>query len=602
MHPPRRSPVRRSDGEPLSEVAWGRARLRGVIAPRSLLALALGITLACSKSDSSEGDAAKSKDEPPSGESKTPSDAEGQEPKASGSDEGKGTDDASGCKLDRVTQLVASLEGKGLRDLRREVGGQLLKVCTLPPVVAAYLELRRPPTEVDPGMPAEALVLDGIREVHDAVCPDGGGVFIEAAAMPRVQRAHIIYDECGLGRFDLMSREAFALIDLPSLVPFHVHTWLKEQGASKEEAGRLAAGVALLAVRDWQHPQAELPGRGMKLDPVPDGIGIYVTENAIASPRESFAVLGAGTVKPEDRTEGVIPGLKDHLEREAARAKSGSTPGPVRLLLSIDGKVPYATVVDVVLTAHDAGIDDVQLLGETAELEFGALAVTSSEGANGDDPPLVVMQGAEGFSLHYEGKPLRRLESGREDPWDYEALRKLAGDFKRLYPDTDRALVSADASLAKHDDVFRMSDALREHYPKIMLDAPPDPAPDAEVETGESTEDESSMRGKLSHGKVAAKGAYDEQDIVDVVKDDLADLRSCYEKGLERDPTLAGRVDVQFVIGPTGRVPVSVVSNTTLSDRNVANCIAKAVKRFKFAKPRGGGSVVVTYPFKLAPK
>ena len=44
-----------------------------------------------------------------------------------------------------------------------------------------------------------------------------------------------------------------------------------------------------------------------------------------------------------------------------------------------------------------------------------------------------------------------------------------------------------------------------------------------------------------------------------------------------------------------------MVSSTTLSDKNVGNCVAKAVKRWKFPKPRGGGNVVVTYPFVLEP-
>ena len=40
---------------------------------------------------------------------------------------------------------------------------------------------------------------------------------------------------------------------------------------------------------------------------------------------------------------------------------------------------------------------------------------------------------------------------------------------------------------------------------------------------------------------------------------------------------------------------------TTLKDAAVGNCIAKAVRRWKFPKPRGGGSVIVSYPFVLQP-
>ena len=40
---------------------------------------------------------------------------------------------------------------------------------------------------------------------------------------------------------------------------------------------------------------------------------------------------------------------------------------------------------------------------------------------------------------------------------------------------------------------------------------------------------------------------------------------------------------------------------SSLKDKSVGNCIAKAVKRWKFPKPREGKSVKVTYPFNLSP-
>ena len=64
---------------------------------------------------------------------------------------------------------------------------------------------------------------------------------------------------------------------------------------------------------------------------------------------------------------------------------------------------------------------------------------------------------------------------------------------------------------------------------------------------------------------------------------------------------LSGRVAVQFVIGTTGKVSNSVVASDTTKDKQVSRCIAKAVKRWKFPKPRGGGQVIVTYPFNLSP-
>ncbi len=106
---------------------------------------------------------------------------------------------------------------------------------------------------------------------------------------------------------------------------------------------------------------------------------------------------------------------------------------------------------------------------------------------------------------------------------------------------------------------------------------------------------------RVRQAKANVKGALDKDIIRRIVRNHLNEVRYCYNQGLVRNPNLKGRVKVQFTIGPTGKVPVAVVQESTLKDRNVAQCVAKAVKRWKFPKPRGGGNVVVSYPFVLEP-
>lgn len=102
-------------------------------------------------------------------------------------------------------------------------------------------------------------------------------------------------------------------------------------------------------------------------------------------------------------------------------------------------------------------------------------------------------------------------------------------------------------------------------------------------------------------GKATVRGALDKDIIRRVVRAHINQVSHCYNQGLVRDPTLQGRVAIQFTIGGTGKVPVSVVSSSTLKDKSVGNCIASAVKRWKFPKPQGGATVMVTYPFVLNP-
>jgi len=106
---------------------------------------------------------------------------------------------------------------------------------------------------------------------------------------------------------------------------------------------------------------------------------------------------------------------------------------------------------------------------------------------------------------------------------------------------------------------------------------------------------------RVRQAKANVKGALDKDIIRRIVRAHINEVRYCYNQGLARDPNLKGRVSVQFTIGPSGQVPVAVVAENSLKDNNVANCVAKAVKRWKFPKPPGGGNAVVTYPFVLEP-
>ncbi|MBL4688294.1 MAG: TonB family protein [Nannocystaceae bacterium] len=106
---------------------------------------------------------------------------------------------------------------------------------------------------------------------------------------------------------------------------------------------------------------------------------------------------------------------------------------------------------------------------------------------------------------------------------------------------------------------------------------------------------------RVRQAKATVKGAMDKDIIRRIVRSHINEVRYCYNQGLVRDPNLKGRVSIQFTIGPTGKVPAAVVASSSVKDKNVGNCIAKAVKRWKFPRPRSGGNAVVTYPFVLNP-
>jgi len=76
-------------------------------------------------------------------------------------------------------------------------------------------------------------------------------------------------------------------------------------------------------------------------------------------------------------------------------------------------------------------------------------------------------------------------------------------------------------------------------------------------------------------------------------------IRFCYESQLTRFPKLNGKVAVRFVITAAGTVSSSQVAQSTVNNGELETCIAGRVQTWIFPKPKGGGVVIVTYPFIL---
>ncbi len=71
-----------------------------------------------------------------------------------------------------------------------------------------------------------------------------------------------------------------------------------------------------------------------------------------------------------------------------------------------------------------------------------------------------------------------------------------------------------------------------------------------------------------------------------------AKFRSCYNTGLQSDPTMQGAVTISAKIAPNGEVSsADIASNSGLS-ASVASCIARAVRNANFDAPGGTGSTI----------
>jgi TonB family protein len=92
-------------------------------------------------------------------------------------------------------------------------------------------------------------------------------------------------------------------------------------------------------------------------------------------------------------------------------------------------------------------------------------------------------------------------------------------------------------------------------------------------------------------------GSLDKDLIRQVIRSHRDQIRYCYETQLARFPKLAGKVAVKFVISAAGTVASSTVAQSTVGNQELEVCVAGRVRTWVFPKPKGGGVVVVTYPF-----
>ncbi len=97
-------------------------------------------------------------------------------------------------------------------------------------------------------------------------------------------------------------------------------------------------------------------------------------------------------------------------------------------------------------------------------------------------------------------------------------------------------------------------------------------------------------------GDVQLEGAKATRPIADVDRVIAAfrgRFRQCYERGLQSNPKLTGKMTMNVVVSSNGEVESASDNGSTLADKDVLTCIQNVVKRAQFSAPGEGGSTVV---------
>jgi len=102
---------------------------------------------------------------------------------------------------------------------------------------------------------------------------------------------------------------------------------------------------------------------------------------------------------------------------------------------------------------------------------------------------------------------------------------------------------------------------------------------------------------RIEPGTILYEGSLSKEEIQRVVEQFMAQIKYCYEKEFQKDPSLEGKLLANWIIAAEGNVNVSKMIQNTMNNQKVENCVLRVINRMVFPKPRGGGIVKVNYPF-----
>jgi len=132
---------------------------------------------------------------------------------------------------------------------------------------------------------------------------------------------------------------------------------------------------------------------------------------------------------------------------------------------------------------------------------------------------------------------------------------------------------------------------------QLELEAPA-PEPDAAVPT-EVAEEPKKRTGGGQRDDWDCSG--DLQGASQVINEQRAQVRACYERRLKVNNILQGELRVKLKVGANGKVVTTTIAGS-MNDAEVNSCVRKLASSWSFAPPSGGNCAVVQVPFQFSPK
>lgn len=96
-------------------------------------------------------------------------------------------------------------------------------------------------------------------------------------------------------------------------------------------------------------------------------------------------------------------------------------------------------------------------------------------------------------------------------------------------------------------------------------------------------------------------GQVNKNDVNMVIKGEMSRFKTCYQREYAKNPDLAGKVTLRFMINKEGKVEGAEVKDSTLKNVLVERCMLKQIYGISFPKP-GDKPVIISYPFVFSGK
>lgn len=108
-------------------------------------------------------------------------------------------------------------------------------------------------------------------------------------------------------------------------------------------------------------------------------------------------------------------------------------------------------------------------------------------------------------------------------------------------------------------------------------------------------------RPKVTPGEWSIEGGLDEKLARRVIRRHRRATIYCYEKRLQANPKLAGKLTIELTVEKSGRVGETKIADSSLDDAEVDDCIQRVHKRLRFPRP-DDGEAKISYELTFSPR